>query len=708
MHIKKIYLSYLILFFLTFAMAHALNADEVQDLPVYELEQITCTATRLERKKSEVAASVEIADEEKINDTRMLNIKEALVGMPGVLVETENQGYDSRIIIRGAGLKAKYGVRDIMVLFDGVPITDPDSLTRLDFVDTQLIKQVDVVKGPNSTLWGTNAAGGVINIIPKSPKEKQGGTAKITMGDYDTRSYHLDYSGNLKNSHFYSFSGTRKESNNSWRRWNKFDMNQGSIQTETDLDGETNWKNFFGYTDASTQLPGKLNQEMFDEYKKTGRAKETDGPWQYSGRYSEIFFFNSKLSKELGAFTFKPMVYGNIWSHRHPITGRINHADTNTFGTDFQTDYSHHPAGVDCTLSFGVTARYDDQDTDYFKYSEYTTTNNGRIAQVLSDKEGEKIEIQDRKVDLYGIYAQESFRPSDRWLIDAGIRFDEINFDITGTRTETYDYASGKYVPASDMDDIDQTYHDFSPRLGITYKVNDILNLYTNFSKGIQTPTESELTENPDLDLVSVKNYEIGSKAQHNRWSLDSAFYYSPVKNEVVQVIHPDGDSEYVNSGKTEKKGLEISGSFFIMPEWDAGATYSYTDYTFDDFSEPVRQGGTLLNFDRSGNSLPYIPENQYSFFTAYHHSSGFKFKLQTLSWGSYYIDNANSEKYEGYNFITNTMLGYETKRFDIALNIENIFNKYYAVEVQKDTQGKVTYNPAAPRDFFLQLTYYF
>ena len=102
-----------------------------EPLPAHELEGVSITATRIERKTAEVPASVTVVGEEVIEETQMFNIKEVLRGSPGVLIDSPNQGYDSRLIIRGAGLKARYGVRDIMVLLDGVPITDPDSLTPI-------------------------------------------------------------------------------------------------------------------------------------------------------------------------------------------------------------------------------------------------------------------------------------------------------------------------------------------------------------------------------------------------------------------------------------------------------------------------------------------------------------------------------------------------------------------------------------------------
>jgi iron complex outermembrane receptor protein len=708
MKIEKILLNFFLnLSVMIVAFQFPVAAEDTED-NVHRLEKISVTATRMERDTSDVPASIDVAGEDEIEDTKMFNIKEVMDGMPGVLIESPNQGYDARIIIRGAGLKARYGVRDIMILLDGVPITDPDGFSRLDFIDTQLIERVEVVKGPNSTMWGANAAGGTINIITKNPMEMSGGIAKVGIGNYDTRNYNLSYSSKAGDMLYYTVSGSIRETGNDWRRWNEFDTRQGSIQATLLFDDGSTLDNFFGYTDASIQLPGKLDQTMFDNYLTTGLAPETEGAWQYSGRYSEVYFFNSRLTKEIGNFEIKPMFFINSWEHLHPVTGRINTADTTTYGGEIQVNNSHKLFSARGTVSFGATARIDDQKTDYYKYADYLTGYGGRVVEVLSDAKGDLIEIEDRKVDLYGLYAQESLVFNDRWILDLGIRYDDVNFDITGTRTEDFDYGAGMYVPAGDPDPVDKSFGDFSPRIGATFRINEIFNAFAQAAKGVQTPTDSELTDNPNLELVEVDNYEIGLKARAEKYYFDTSIYYSPVKNEVVQVIGEGGISEYVNSGETEKKGFEFSGAYFLLPSLELGGTYSYTDYTFKDFSEPVRVGAVTVDLDRSGNTLPYIPENQYSVFAAYRHAGGFRTRIQAMSWGSYYIDNANTEKYKGYDFITSAMIGYSRGNWDAILSADNLFDERYAIEVEKDTRAVVRYVPAAPRSIIFVVTYKF
>lgn len=200
------------------------------------LEEAVVTATRTERTTAEVPAGVTAVTREDIENTRMFGMKEALTGISGVQSETKNGGYDSRLIIRGAGLKARYGVREIMVLLDGVPITDPDGLSRFDFIDTQLVEQIDVLKGPNSTLYGANAAGGVVNIITRNPFEETTG-GRIGFGSNNTQMYNALYGNKIGDSYF-SISGSRR-STDSWRQWNKFDTTQGSLKVGAMIDERT-------------------------------------------------------------------------------------------------------------------------------------------------------------------------------------------------------------------------------------------------------------------------------------------------------------------------------------------------------------------------------------------------------------------------------------------------------------------------------------
>ncbi len=657
-------------------------------------DSVTVTATRTVRPTEEVPAAVTVIGEDAIARTPRTNIKQAIVGTPGVLIESANQGYDARLIIRGAGLKARYGVREVMVLLNGIPITDPDSLTRLDFVDTHLVDRIEVVRGPNSTLWGINSTAGAVNVVTRSPFAGSGGGARLDVGSRGSRNVQLGYTGNVAERHFFNVNFSRREATNDWREWNEFDTTQFTLQPSWILGNGWTWENFASYTEANLQLPGRLvvrpGVDQWTPYMEEGTAERTAEPWKHMSRESKIFFFGSKLTKRLGRVQLKPVVYLNAWQHFHPVTARVNDADTLVGGIDLQADYDHGP-GV---LTGGITVRTDNQDSDAYTYADVAATSAGRILSTLSQAPGEHMRTLKQDTTLYGAYAQESLRLGTRWVVDLGVRFDRIRFGVTGHEWIDYDWSRGTYIEGVGPVDTTETYTAFSPRVGVVCSLNDALHAYGSVSTGTQTPTSDELTVNPDLDLTRVVNYETGLKVRRPGFTLDASVYYSPVRDEVVQVIRPYGETEYVNAGATEKKGLELALAWTPWRGVSLGGSYTYSDYTFEEFSEPAFG----RNVDRSGNALPYIPEHFYSLFAAWEHRSGAYVQATANTWGRYWMDNANSERYEGYSFVTDLSLGYQARRFEAALIVQNLFDQRYAVEVQKDLYGGRQYTPAAPR----------
>jgi len=661
-----------------------------------QFDDVVVTATRTERKTEEIPAGVSAVGKEEINNTRMFGIKEALTGLAGVQSETKNGGYDSRLIIRGAGLKARYGVREIMVLLDGVPITDPDGMSRFDFIDTQLVERVDVVKGPNSTMYGANAAGGVVNIITRNPYEEVK-HIKVGYGSENTQMYNLIY-GTSIGSTYITVTGSRK-STDSWRAWNEFDTNQTSLKVGHMLDEKTSIDFNFSYTEANLQLPGTLTKVQFDN----DISQLTSEPWRHSGRYSDIYYTSLKFDKEIGDLKLKPLVFYQHWQHYHPVTGAINDGGADIFGADIQTDWKHRLFGLPGVLTSGVSGQVDTPRSSKYTYRDVQTLPTGRIVATLSDAPGSLMQSDHDTVAKWGVYAQESLRPSEAWIVDVGVRFDQVLFDLSSDMYQEYSYSTGRYVTNRQTIGVDKTYNYVSPRIGAVYRTNEVLNLYGTISTGFQTPQSGELSENQELDPATTVNYEVGAKARFSGGhSIDLSLFYMDVTDEIVQTYLPGGDTSYSNAGSTTKLGAELTARYQALAGLYLGGTYTYSDFTYDSFQEPV--SGQLL--DRSGNRLPYVPEHQYSLYAFYRHPSGFKGKIDTYTWGRYYVDNANSEKYEGYEFLTNAMVGYEDRHWDITFDVNNLFDKHYAMEVTKDTATR--YRPGAPITFFGKIAYKF
>ena len=208
----------------SFALCTSVYAQEV-----IELDKVSVTATKVKRATKEVTQSISVVDKKEIEDKNIRTISEALNTTTGVNIESSTNSSSPRLIIRGAGLKARYGVREIMVIKDGVPMTDPDSFTRFDFIDMQDVEAIEVQKGPGS-IQAANTTGGVIQLITKSVFDESGNRFKFGLGNFGSSQSNFKFTKALDEANFISINASTTKNDNDWRKHNKIDSKQASLK----------------------------------------------------------------------------------------------------------------------------------------------------------------------------------------------------------------------------------------------------------------------------------------------------------------------------------------------------------------------------------------------------------------------------------------------------------------------------------------------
>ena len=162
------------------------NPASAQDEPLAEetVDTIVVTATRLGQTATETGSSLSIITADQIEELGLIYVLDAVAQAPGVTINQNGAfGGNASVRIRGAASE------QTVVLIDGIPVNDPTSpgggfnFARLD---TENIERIEVLKGPQSTLWGTDAIGGVVSITTKSPGEGLGGEAFAEYGSFNT------------------------------------------------------------------------------------------------------------------------------------------------------------------------------------------------------------------------------------------------------------------------------------------------------------------------------------------------------------------------------------------------------------------------------------------------------------------------------------------------------------------------------------------
>jgi len=671
------------------------------------LDTVSVTATRAELPTKDVPSAIAVITDERLEKSPQFNLSETLNEIPGVLMTPTQNAYDARLIIRGAGLKANYGIREITLLRDGVPLTDPDSFTRLDFIDTQDIERIEVDKTPGN-LYAAGSAGGTIQIFSRSAFDHDADSIRVGAGNYGKGNVHVRYSTDIGANQALAGTLSYRQVDNDWRRWNEFDTTQLSLKHGMFFGDDHVWETELSYNEANMQIPGSMDQAQYEEFKKTGEQTDNNSPFKHAGRYSDTWFFNTRMELDYGNFTVQPRLYYNVYEQYHPVTGFINVAPgTEVYGFDLETNASHKLGSAPATFSGGFTLRRDvDDGSKRYEYRDFIAgppvaffpgAPTYSIQETTSDAQGDLMETKDNKTSMDGLFVNETIELSPKNTLQAGARVDLARISLSGNEITAYNYYFKAYTPGVGEYSLERDFTLWAPRLGLTHKFNNETNLFVNLSQADQIPFANELDKNPDLDKSTTQNFELGLKQRSRSWTIDTSVYFMRVEDEIVSYIE-NGDTLFENAGKTRKDGFEFAGTYRPVQNVSLGLNYAYSRYRYESFSDAYG--------DYSGNQLPYIPEHKYTLFADAVHPSGWTGRISLDTWGSYYMDNANTEKYEGYQFVTNAFVGYQMNKHRFGLNIDNIFDEYYANEAQKDAFGNYYYDAASPRSFLLTYTY--
>ena len=300
------------------------------------------------------------------------------------------------------------------------------------------------------------------------------------------------------------------------------------------------------------------------------------------------------------------------------------------------------------------------------------------------------------QVDSNGLFFQGKYRFNDRWDMSAGMRYDDIQFDVSDHYLDDGD-DSGKV-------DFDQ----FSYSLGLNRDLGAGV-LFALISTSFETPTTTELA-NPDgsggfnqsLRPQTAVNYELGFKTGSEQLYYELAVFHIDLKDELVPFELPSspGRSFYANAGKSTRNGLETAISWSNSSGFGVDASFTWSDFTFDEFLD---DNGN----DFSGSHLPGVPDYFAYLGLNYATNGGFKITFETSYSGSLYANNANTVKVPSY-VVSGLYATYEIQHGAWLLRpyvgINNLFNENYNSNIRINAFGGRYFEPAPERNIYAGL----
>jgi iron complex outermembrane receptor protein len=299
---------------------------------------------------------------------------------------------------------------------------------------------------------------------------------------------------------------------------------------------------------------------------------------------------------------------------------------------------------------------------------------------------------QDEDVTTTGLYIQDVFNLNDSASLTLGGRYDDVDYRVTD---RTGDGGSGQ-----------RNFTEFSPMAGVNWAVLEALNLYANISSSFDPPATTELANpdgptgfNQDLDSQKATNYELGAKGLlTGELRYELALFHIDVKNAIVPYeLEGSGQSFFQNAGTSTHEGLEAALSMELLPGLAGTATYTFSDFTFDEF-----QGLGDQVYD--GNRIPGVPKHLFNLDFSWSHTSGFYAGWEVLYVGRFYADNANNVETDDY-IVSNLRAGFSWSQghwtFEPFLGLNNLFDQEYFSNVRLNASFGRYYEPAPERNAY-------
>jgi iron complex outermembrane recepter protein len=527
--------------------------------------------------------AISVIQEEVLGRGRSASsVEEALHGLPGVQVQNRfNDAVGEQISIRGFGARSGFGVRGIQVIVDGVPATLPDGQSTLDHLDLGSLGRVEALRGPGAALYG-NAAGGVLTFETRTPSDSHiRQELRVVEGDHGMRRIQSTTSGTL-GAQQYLVSLSRYD-------WDGFRTRLG--EGPGALYGNTR-REQLNATFSSSLLGGELrlvanHLELGSENPGALTRSELDVGDRRAFPGNVAQGTRKDLVQSQGGLSWRGPLAGReleLAGHAvrrevvNPIPWAVVDLDRTTGGVRgiIRTEQAGPVGNLWWAAGFEASSQLDER--------RQFTNESGERGPIRLD--------QRERVSGGAVFIQALLPINSVLDVMTGLRYDRIRFSATDRLPR---------VLGAPDDGVGRTLDSASPSFGLHASFSRALGAYMNLSTAFETPTTSELANqpdgaggfNPELEPQVGITGELGARGLLGdvaAWEI--AFFHTVLYNELVpfEVEEAPGRRFFRNSGRSEREGIEATLQFSPDPAVSGRVTLStnrarFRNYTVDGVS---------------------------------------------------------------------------------------------------------------------------
>jgi iron complex outermembrane recepter protein len=661
------------------AQVDTLLTDSVVYSKTYLLPEAGITSYRDSIFNIEQISSVSIMDGHSIEIRKSNTFLSSANSIAGVRME-ERSPLSYRFSIRGSLLRSPFGVRNIKVYLDDLPLTDAGGNTYLNLIDVNFISSAAVVKGPAGSDFGANTGGLLFLKTYDNDFEKI--SVKVNRGSFNTFG---EYACFKKRSGKYAIqfheqyresAGYRDNSNSSFR---------SALLNQSFAYGSKNSVKLLTlFTSLDYRTPGGLTllQKESDRTASRPATAVLRGAAEQKAGVSNNTIFTGLVNK----IYFTPSLY-------HFAALQYSHTDfKNPFITNFETRKESAAAirtfisiSNDSSRRIRIEWKAGGEGQKLFSTIKNYGNNFGVMDTLHSEKRAEISQLN----------------------IFAGITLLYKSVTFEGSLGYNYSIYSFPEITAMEENAVTSS-PELMPRAGISVRLSNSYAWRFNVSRGFSQPALAEIIPsggrlNTNLNPESGWNYESGVRYRNlsRRIRGDFTVYYFKLEDAIVRRTAGDDTEFFINAGSTLQPGAELEVQYKLIPLKTSGlirytelrVSLSYTDYEFNTYQTD--------NDDYSGNRITGVPKQTATSSMEISIPFGLSFFLQHQFISSFPLDDGNTSFSEDVN-VFDVSISWKKKLksgvLEIYLGVQNIFEEDYSLGYDLNAAGKRNYNPAPLR----------
>lgn len=660
-----------------FLFTQILIASSVSAPEAAELERISVTAQRQSLTVAENPLSIALVNTEELDLLNAVHINQALDRVQGTWISRGN-GQEHLTAIRSPVLTGAGGCGAFLIAEDGIPTRSSGfcNANQLFEINSEQAAGIEVIRGPGSSWYGSNAVHGIINVISPKPAGSTGrlsfetGPESFLRSKFRVGNDNLLLYGNASRD-----GGYQQESGYQQQKLNL--VHTRALQ---------NW-------DLLSRLAlSNLNQETAgyvqgkQAYRDDALRRTNPNPEAY--RDARSMRLHTQASREWGQhrISITPFFrYQDMEFLQHYLPWQAIE-ENSQMGAGVQTVYAWQQQ--DWLFQTGIDAEW--------TRGKLTETQPNPFSPAIPQGKHYDYQVLARSVSPF---VNLRWQASDNLNLSAGLRYDWQEYDY-----QTYlspgaacksDELTCRFIRPADNK---VSYPHWSPSVGVIYQLTPDQQLYSQISLGYRAPQATELFRLQQgqtlaqLDAEKMSSVEFGWRGDYQHWFYDLTVYQMVKRNFIFQ----DTDRRNVSNGETRHKGVELALKYRFNAHWNWQFSGSWASHRY-------ANNLSLASTNIKGNSIDTAPKLMLNSRLHWQAAEDTQVELEWVKMGRYYLDPQNSAEYAGHDLL-HLRASHDLQDWKISASLLNIMDTDYAERADFGF-GQYRYFVGQPRSLYLTLS---